>query len=160
MLGEAMKNTTATALIGSGLIAAAIVGAAVLIGVNKVGPAPAPAPAAPASEPDKSELIRVSTPKPGDAISNPLRIEGQARGSWYFESSFPVRLLDAEGNVIASGHADAQGDWMTTEFVPFAAKLDFSAPASPTGTLILKKDNPSGLPEHDDQLMVPVRFSP
>jgi hypothetical protein len=23
---------------------------------------------------------------------------------------------------------------------------------------VLKKDNPSGLPEHDDQLRIPVRF--
>ena len=31
-------------------------------------------------------------------------------------------------------------------------------PATSTGTLVLQKDNPSGLPEHADELRIPVRF--
>ena len=109
---------------------------------------------------DKSDLIRVDYPKPGDVISSPLVVKGEASGSWYFEASFPVVLEDGNGKVLAEGHADAKGDWMTNDFVPFTATLKFTKPTSPTGTLILKKDNPSGLPEHDDELRVLVRFVP
>jgi hypothetical protein len=28
------------------------------------------------------------------------------------------------------------------------------------GTLIMQKDNPSGLPEHDDAFEIPIRFAP
>jgi hypothetical protein len=47
---------------------------------------------------------------------------------------------------------------MTPAFVPFEATLSFTPPASRTGTLILAKDNPSGLPEHAAELRIPVRF--
>jgi spore germination protein GerM len=51
-------------------------------------------------------------------------------------------------------------EWMTEEYVPFEATLSFNPPQTETGTLILSKDNPSGLPEHDDELRIPVRFAP
>ena len=47
---------------------------------------------------------------------------------------------------------------MTADFVPFEAKLEFQKPATGTGTLTFQKDNPSGLPEHDDAFQIPVRF--
>jgi hypothetical protein len=43
--------------------------------------------------------------------------------------------------------------------VPFSAILNFPAPTTATGTLVLQKDNASGLPEHDDALIVPVSFA-
>ncbi|MEK7625591.1 MAG: hypothetical protein AAB467_04585, partial [Patescibacteria group bacterium] len=70
-----------------------------------------------------------------------------------------VFLTDWDGLIIARGIATAKGDWMTTEFVPFEATLTFTADKnvySNRGTLILKKDNPSGLPEFDDALEIPV----
>jgi hypothetical protein len=112
----------------------------------------------PPGAPDKSDLIRVTTPKPGDLVTSPIAITGEARGTWYFEASFPVKLLDADGNEVAAFHAQALGDWMTTDFVPFSASLPFVTPKTATGTLVLQKDNPSGLPEHDDQITIPVRF--
>jgi len=111
---------------------------------------------------EKQDLIRLTTPKPNEVIQSPLTLEGVARGTWYFEASFPIALVDWDGRIIAEGHAEAQSDWMTTEFVPFKAVLNFSTPTYPTGlgrgALILKKDNPSGLPEHDDALEIPIRF--
>lgn len=50
---------------------------------------------------------------------------------------------------------------MTTEYVPFEAKLDFTIDKntySNRGALILKKDNPSGLSAHDNALEVPIIF--
>lgn len=115
--------------------------------------------ATPETESDTgNELIRVTSPRPRALVSSPLIISGQARGNWFFEASFPIRLEDTNGKTIAEGHAEAQSDWMTTEFVPFSATLTFVMPGTRSGNLVLMKDNPSGLPEHDDKIVVPVRF--
>jgi hypothetical protein len=108
---------------------------------------------------EKADLIVVETPRPGAIASSPLTISGEARGYWFFEASFPYELLDQNGTTIAQGPIQATGEWMTENFVPFTVQITFPAqPAGSTGTLLLKKDNPSGLPEHDDQLIVPVMF--
>ena len=107
---------------------------------------------------DKSNLIKVNSPLPESIVKSPLLISGTARGNWYFEASFPIKLIDETGIEIASGIAKAEGDWMTAEFVPFKAEIVFKAPSSKTGKLILKKDNPSGLPQNDDEIIVPVKF--
>ena len=107
---------------------------------------------------DKIDLILITRPRPGDTVSSPLAVEGEARGMWFFEASFPVFILDANGNELGVVPADAQGEWMTESFVPFRAVLEFRASPTERGTLLLKKDNPSGLPEHDDELRVPVWF--
>lgn len=109
---------------------------------------------------DKSDLIRVSNPKPNEKIKTPLSVSGEARGTWFFEASFPIELLDEEGNSIVTVVAQAEEDWMTENFVPFEARLDFPPSLSGKGTLVFKKDNPSGLPEFDDELRVPIVFEP
>lgn len=105
-----------------------------------------------------SNLILVDEPPCGVTISNPLMISGKARGVWYFEATFPVRLLDGNGAEIASGPATAKGEWTTEDFVPFTASLAFTKPTTPTGMLVFAKDNPSGLPELNDSVSIPVKF--
>ena len=108
---------------------------------------------------DNEELIVVVSPLNNDEISSPLSIAGRARGYWFFEGSFPIELRDEYGNVIAAGHASAQGEWMTADFVPFLGTLQFNNYIKgQKGILILMKDNPSGLPENDDQIKIPVIF--
>ena len=113
------------------------------------------------------DLIMVESPRPEETITSPLVIRGAARGNWFFEATFPVVLVDWDGLIIAQHYAQAQGEWMTEEFVPFEGKLEFQNPVFPgadqdhfsrRGALILQKDNPSGLPEHDDALEIPIRF--
>lgn len=103
-------------------------------------------------------LIRVNVPEPNAFIRSPLTVSGEARGNWYFEASFPVRLLDADGTVLAALPAQAQDDWMTEAFVPFKVTLIFKTPKGTTGTLVFVKDNPSGDSARDDEIRVPVRF--
>lgn len=105
-----------------------------------------------------NDLIIVSSPTDGQIISSPVRVIGQARGYWFFEASFPIIIKDANGNIIGEGLAQAQNDWMTGDFVPFKSSINFLSPATTIGEVILKKDNPSGLPEHDAEIRVPVRF--
>jgi hypothetical protein len=116
------------------------------------------------NEIEKRDLILITSPRPNQEIFSPLVITGQARGSWFFEASFPVELYDKDGKLIGSTIAQAKPitkeGWMTKEFVPFEAKLNINYSTSTTGTLILKKDNPSGLPENDDKLIVPVKLTP
>ncbi len=107
------------------------------------------------------DLLIVKTPLVDEAIATPLSVVGMARGSWFFEGSFPITLVDAAGKTLADGQATASGEWMTAEYVPFSATLTFTLPSSMTekrGRLILKKDNPSGLKEHDDQYEIPITF--
>lgn len=114
------------------------------------------------NELEKTDLIRINTPRPNQTISNPLTITGEARGNWYFEASFPVVLTDWDGKIIAQGIAQAKSDWMTTDFVPFEATLTFAVDKnaySNRGSLILRKDNPSGLPQNDDALEIPVEIA-
>jgi hypothetical protein len=99
--------------------------------------------------------------EPGAVVHSPLTITGKALGSWYFEAVFQVVLVDWDGKIIADGHAQAQSDWTSTGFVPFVAKLkyntaDISGNYSDKGTLIFKKDNPSGMPERDESVEMPV----
>lgn len=110
------------------------------------------------NEMEKQDLIRIESPRPNAKISSPLKITGMARGNWFFEASFPVKLLDENGNEIAHSIAQAKGDWMTTNFIRFNSTIEFNAGTSTKGTLILKKDNPSGLPENGDELHIPVVF--
>lgn len=107
--------------------------------------------------------IIVEEPNSNEIISSPLSISGEARGTWLFEANAPVVLVDWDGRIISESYIEAEGDWMTTSFVPFSGTLEFEEPEdigdySDTGTLIFRKANPSGLPENDDAYEVPVRF--
>ena len=136
------------------IIAAATAAAWIL--TQKEAPAPVLDP--PAS---KDDLIRLDSPRPGQVIKTPLVITGEARGNWFFEASFPIFLVNWDGLIIAQGIATAKDNWMTTEYVPFEAKLDFTIDKntySNRGALILKKDNPSGLPVNDNALEIPILF--
>lgn len=118
-------------------------------------PAAAPGPNSPEA---KADLIVVDNVAPGDTVASPLTVTGRARGYWYFEASFPAELLDGNGNQLAIQPAQAQSDWMTVDFVPFSVTLTYPTPATATGTLMLRKDNPSGEPANDDFLAIPVVF--
>ncbi len=120
-----------------------------------VTPQPAPTPAS------KDDLIVLDYPLPGTAITSPLTFTGKARGNWFFEASFPVNLVNWDGLIIAEGIATAQGEWMTSEYVPFKGTLTFTRPdtqVSDRGWFILKKDNPSGNPAWDDALEVEIKY--
>ncbi|OGY42441.1 MAG: hypothetical protein A2Y67_00150 [Candidatus Buchananbacteria bacterium RBG_13_39_9] len=108
----------------------------------------------PASE---NPNVKADFPKPNDELASPAQITGSAR-YWYFEASFPVKLLDENGKEIAAVPAQAQGDWMTDQFVPFKADLEFIVDKDQNGTLILMNDNPSGLPENEQKIEIPVKL--
>lgn len=104
------------------------------------------------------ELI-VTSPIKDSVVTSPLTITGEAPGFWYFEATFPVVLVNWDGLIIAQGYATAQGEWMTEEYVPFMATLEFATPEyGETGALILQRDNPLGLSQNDDAVEILIRF--
>lgn len=108
----------------------------------------------------KGVVIKLHNWAERQAITSPLALTGDAPGSWSFEASFPVTLSDSTHKMIAQTAAHLTGDWMTDEYVPFTATMTFETPAAGGGgTLTLRKDNPSGLPENDDAVEIPVTFS-
>lgn len=123
-----------------------------------VSPPPSATPAQSPTPRPISDLIIVDYPEPDSLAESPLLILGQARGFWFFEASFPVRLLDADDNELARGIAQADDEWMTEEFVPFSVELKFKIPLTETGTLVLEKGNPSGEAANAAELRIPVEF--
>lgn len=114
------------------------------------------APASNAS--NQNANIRIVSPKSGATIISPVTITGKARGSWFFEAVFPIRVLDGNGQIIGTGQAHAQTDWMTSDFVDFTATISFTAPVTKTGSIKLSKDNPSGLASNDDSISIDITF--
>jgi hypothetical protein len=116
----------------------------------------APVPSAPSFA--KNDFLVVDTPSINAVIKSPITVSGSAKGTWYFEATFPVKVLDSDGEIIGRGIAHANGDWMTENFVPFSAVVSFEAKAGSKGEVVFEKDNPSGLPENAAELRVPIIF--
>lgn len=106
----------------------------------------------------KGVTIKLDQSITGSALVSPLTIRGQIPGNWSFEASFPVEVRGADGSLLAQQPAQLQADWMTENYVPFEVTLSFDAGSQKTGTIIFRKDNPSGLPENDDNITVSVLF--
>ena len=106
----------------------------------------------------ESDVLKVDTPLAGSKISSPVTVSGQAVGPWFFEASFPVDVTDSDGNILGQGFVQAQSEWMTTDFVPFEGEVTFGPTTDTNGFIVFRKDNPSGLPEHDDSRIMPVSF--
>lgn len=106
-----------------------------------------------------NDKVKLDNLKSNDEIFSPLTITGEIKGTWFFEGSFPVILVDWDGKIIAQVSVTTKSDWMTEDFVPFEAIINFQKPSyGEKGSLIFKKDNPSGLPQNDDAIEIPVVF--
>ena len=105
-----------------------------------------------------NDLIQITQPLSGQYISSPLKIEGIARGYWFFEASFGIELTDENYQQITETYATALGEWMTEDWVPFESTLTFSTLKSKNGYLIFHKANPSGLLEHKMSDTLKIRF--
>jgi len=104
---------------------------------------------------DNPDVKNISV-KSGQEITSPLVVEGTARGTWFFEGSFPIKILDENGNILGTSFVQAKTDWMTEDYVDFKGEITFSSATGGNGFLVLAKDNPSGLPEYDEEIKIPV----
>ena len=117
--------------------------------------APAVTPSVPSDAPLSARVVLFS-PLPSSSVSRSFDVSGQAPGQWFFEAQFPIQVRDGRGNVIGrtTGHTD--GDWMSEGVIPFAAHVELGVSYHGKATLVLLKDNLSGLPERDDSVSIPI----
>ena len=99
--------------------------------------------------------VVVDAPKSGATVPKKFTVTGKAPGPWYFEASFPVEVRSATGTVLATVPASALTDWMTTDDVAFKAEITITGYTG-AATLVLKRDNPSGLPQNDASVSMPI----
>ena len=133
------------------ILISAIVAMVVLIGAGCFGPQIT-------YTNNAEDYVRNVNIKPGQKVTSPLTVSGEAKGPWYFEANFLVKLIDANGKVLGQRGAQAQGEWMTENYVPFKVEFSFSPATTTSGTLILERDNASGLPQYDASYNIPITF--
>jgi hypothetical protein len=106
-----------------------------------------------------NSFIELDTLRNNDTISSPLLIKGKINSSWMFEGRFPIVLLDDKRQPITQtlGEEAVPGSWTQEGMIDFQANLSFSTNAK-AGFVVIKKDNPSGLPQNDQSQEIPVRF--
>jgi hypothetical protein len=113
---------------------------------------------------EKEGLIVVTSPLPESTVSaSPIVIKGKAKGTWFFEASAPVDIVNWDGLIIGQGYVmvDEGYSWMTTDMVPFTGTVSYDATKLAPykyGWIIMKKDNPSGEPQFDDALEFKILF--
>jgi hypothetical protein len=106
---------------------------------------------------DLAAFVRVDLP---ERATSPLRIEGEAWGPWFFEGSFPMTLVAEDGRELAASFVTARGEWMVEDFVPFEGELAFRVDQPTQAVLMLRRDNPSDLPEHDASARFELELHP
>ncbi|MDB5187767.1 MAG: hypothetical protein JWO50_287 [Candidatus Kaiserbacteria bacterium] len=105
--------------------------------------------------PALSSKVHVVLPQPNQSVDPIFSVSGEAPGPWFFEGSFPVQIRDKSNNILQQATAKALGTWTTEGQVKFAVSItvtQFHGPA----TVILLRDNPSGMPENDDSVSIPI----
>ena len=106
-------------------------------------PPSAPAPDAAPAATSIGELAVVDAPVGGARVTSPLTITGTAPGNWYFENQFPVRLVDAQGAVLAESPAIPRVNWTeNADPKQFDATVLFVVTQDTPATLILEEDMP------------------
>jgi len=101
--------------------------------------------------------IVVYIPKDNQEVENPIIIKGKAKGSWFFEGQFPIDLIDTSGNILSSSVAIAESDWVTEKYINFSSELTYSKSTTTKQVIVvLHKNNSSGNPNFDKQILIPV----
>ncbi len=93
------------------------------------------------------------------ALVGKMDAVGVIKGGYFFEGNIVVNILDKDKKLLRAGHGEATTDWMTSGPVSFKATIDASglpgAYGGP-GYIEIRNDNPSGLPENDKSILIPV----
>ncbi|HRH26503.1 MAG TPA: hypothetical protein PLF31_03510 [Candidatus Paceibacterota bacterium] len=123
-------------------------------------------------EPVATSTPTITSPRQGQEIMAGFVVRGMSPGYWFFENTAGLELVSASGTVLYQTYAsvDEGYSWMTEDVVPWTGKLSFDLseiktklglPASLEtidAFLVFKNDNPSGLPENDKSIRIPVEI--
>lgn len=100
--------------------------------------------------------VTVTSPAASSTVGHTFTVAGTAPGPWFFEAVFPIQVRDENDDLIGSSQGRAQGEWTTDSLVTFTSQMTVDASYHGPATLILLKDNPSGLPQNMDEVTVPI----
>ena len=106
---------------------------------------------------EENEVI-IFSPQPNQLVASPLRVEGQAKGTWFFEATMPIKILDEADQELGVSYVEALDNWMTEDFVSFSGEIRFISEKDGPGILVINNSNPSGLPQYGKELRIPVRL--
>lgn len=109
---------------------------------------------------EKGNKLVLENLKDGDIVDEGFEVKGKVSGEWFFEGTFPVRVLNEQGEIIKSLSATTQDDWRTSDLVSFTFKLDTQLEQESIVVLRFEKSNPSGLEENDDYAQVTITIKP
>jgi len=105
--------------------------------------------------------LEITTPKPNESVTSPLKVAGSISGSGWiaFEGQVGlVRLFDSSNKELALGILTATEDWMKPT-VKFETTLFFDYPADGDGKLVFYNENPSGEALRDQTYTMPVKLT-
>lgn len=109
---------------------------------------------------NENDFVKVSKPEYNETIASPYTVKGEAKGSWFYDNAFPIKLFDEKGNLVAETMAKTkEKDFKDTDFVSFEATLEFWIPKTELGTILLEKGRSLGSLESVQSLSISVRFS-
>lgn len=110
--------------------------------------------------PESVPEIIVYSPKPGEAITNPIFASGRtSSGTWFFEGSFPIFVYDGNNKELGRSYVSSRGEWMTENPVEFTGEISYKKSETGNGFLLFKSDDPSGLGKNIKQHKIPIKFS-
>ncbi|OIO45805.1 hypothetical protein COX24_00590 [bacterium (Candidatus Gribaldobacteria) CG23_combo_of_CG06-09_8_20_14_all_37_87_8] len=110
--------------------------------------------------PQEPDWVILNAPKENELVISPVLIEGKAKGTWFFEGSFPAKLYDEQGELLSVAIASSKGEWMTEDYVDFTAQMTFLVTTTTQAKLVLERDNPSGLTELDKSVEFSLVLKP
>jgi hypothetical protein len=107
---------------------------------------------------DKDNPVNIKQPEINQQISSSISIKAEAPGSWFNEGQLPMELKTVDGKVIKQTSATTTQNWMTEQLVEFNHELVFKTQESNYGYLVIKKSNPSGIPNNQQSFYWPLNF--
>ncbi len=104
---------------------------------------------------NKEDLLDFSI-FPDTIVHGILSYRGTIKGGYFFEANILVSVLDANKKLLKAGNGIAKSEWMTSGPVDFEGNIDFTVLPKGPAYIEIHNDNPSGLPEHDKSILIPI----
>ena len=109
----------------------------------------------PAITGDTKNLVSFSLAS-GATITDIAHVSGEIKGVYFFEGKAQGFLLDENKKVLNTFPLEATSNWLTADGVSFTASIDTTSALPGAGYIRLKNDNPSGDPEKDKFIDIPI----
>ncbi len=103
----------------------------------------------------ESDLVSFSI-LPNSAVHGVISYRGIIKNNYFFEGNIRINILNMNKQILKESHATATTDWMTSGPVSFEGVIDLSMLPKGPAYMEIHNDNPSGLPENDKSILIPI----